>query len=414
MEVEMAPPWKSTNKTVSVSTGSQSPPITFSTTYIPPHLPTSAVITPVALFASMARCAALRRVAPAITAALVTGSTALLEVLVDDNGPDFNVEADIDDLADFEHTGLAGRVGNGFTDVYMSVLGYAWRDLASALVSTGGRLADFIYDGVPIAGYGVALVEAKGSLSASATQPNVTARARNGYKTQVEKHLGASSVAGQIVHGYAVSFGAVPPRLGATSHVVQTSPPSIPAVFPPSPAGSAAIPLTTPVAARLAFGNYRAVFMLANAPVIFYHLDRLTNRPSPQIPLRDQIFERRQSGDRWFLVGRNPEFQHTIASGWRNIFAIEEAVAESFLNQLAAYLRTSDGGAARAMFSLPTHDPALLLPPEHPSKQSYLLYPDGFALLIDWLPSTEARTWSKDGGLGPPHPLSSDPPVLVR
>src|SRR5262249_34491060 len=108
---------------------------------------------------------------------------------------------------------------------------------------------------------------------------------------------------GQIVHGYAVGFGAEPGVPGAFLHVGETG---VPASASPSPAGGGASGGGTgdgggTVSAPTAFGNYQAVFRLAGAPSVAATIDAVRGGTARRIELRPERFERFRYDDLSFL-----------------------------------------------------------------------------------------------------------------
>ncbi|GLS42697.1 hypothetical protein [Methylobacterium brachythecii] len=402
----MAPPWTTSKKTVSAiptTNDRLSKSRTPITGYAPPSPPSTIDFVPSALFASMAKCAAIRRVAPAVSAALVTSSAALLGNLVDDAGSSFDLSSDFEAIADFERTGLTGRLGGGFADLCMAKMGYAWLDLSSELLpGLAGRLGDFIYDGPATGGHGVVLAEAKATNASSVTAGDVKGIADRGYRNQVDPHVGAVTVpgAGKIFHGYAVCLGAAPGVRGGLGHIVETAVATSPGGSGGTPAGGGS-PVATTVGARLAIANYRAVFNLIDAPVLYGCLDRLLGSPGPFSEYESQEFLRFRYGDRWLLTGSDPTFCRWPRGELVPPLMLAEEIAEPLLEQISRILRTKarhwDG---LPPFVLPSLPPIFCPDDAGPAGFRYVLAPDGLASPVDGYDEMTRRTWTVHGGLG--------------
>ncbi|MDL2403108.1 hypothetical protein [Rhizobium mayense] len=209
----MSTPWTTSIKQLGPVRNPEPPANPHAGSFAPPGFGT-VTMAPLDLFKSIARCTALTRSSPALVAALLTSSRALLEFLVDDAT---NVIAFIDDvtnLADSERTALSGRMGAGITDQTMEMLGFVWRDVTEELIASAGPLADYVYEDSTGT---LVLAEAKGSITTGATQSGTDIRARNAYRRQVDPYaytypLGAKGgpSVGLIEHGYAMAFAALP------------------------------------------------------------------------------------------------------------------------------------------------------------------------------------------------------------
>ncbi|MBB3902818.1 hypothetical protein [Methylobacterium brachythecii] len=349
----------------------------------------------------MARCAAIRSIAPAVSAALASGTRDLVGALVDDAGKSFDLTADFDAMADFEKTGLTGRLGGGFTDLCMAKLGYAWMDLASNLLpGHSGRLGDFIYDGPATGGHGVVLVEAKATCASSVTATDVKGTAERGYRNQVDPYVGSTSIpgVGTIFQGYAVCLGAAPGVAGGFGHVVETAVATVPGG---SGGGGGSSAAATLVGGRLAISNYRAVSNLINAPVLFAHLEQLLGRSASIAGHEQQRFLRLKVGDQWFLTGSAPSFDHWPSPGTVPPFMLDEAVAEPLLNQISLIVRQG----RRPWDGLPT----FLLPttpesfgPDATGRFPFVRFPDGLAYVVGKIDAVSSRVWTPLEGLGPP------------
>lgn len=406
----MGTPWTTSTKRLSPVDHPEAPLNTPTGTFIPPSLH-PVHVTSIDLFKSIARCSALSRSSASLVAALIGSSRALLEFLVDDATSVIAFLDEVTDLADAERTALSGRMGAGITDQTMEMLGFVWRDVAEQLIGSASPLADYVYENP--AGE-LVLAEAKGSITNAASQAGVDTVARNAYHRQVDPYVykrppgakGRPSI-GLIEHGYAVAFAALPgpatpsPPLitaGAFLAIAQTDPTlSTSHVGGTMHSGSSSnIPLTAPVSApqrfALRLGNYRAVFLLANAPAVVNMIDDLLLERD--VSARPQIFLRVRCDNDDFLIGIDPTYPpidglEFYLHGW--IFAIELSAANRFLEQLT---NLSNQNFAHTMQVLP----AVRATPDPP--QSFLLSPDGFAMLRrDRSTVTHEVTWNAQSGL---------------
>ncbi|AJD43564.1 hypothetical protein RGR602_PB00022 (plasmid) [Rhizobium gallicum bv. gallicum R602sp] len=361
----------------------------------------------------------MARASPGVVAALIASSRALLEILVDDTTTVVAFLEDITDLSDSERTALSGRVGAGITDQTMEMLGFVWRDVAEQLIGSSVALADYVYESATGA---LVLAEAKGSITSAATQGGADSTAHNAYLRQVQPYVylsppgpkGGPSV-GFIEHGYALAFAArpghapgptapPPPAIAADAFlaVAETDPT---AIAPTAGAGpgtgtalSVQIPPPPPPARThepqsfdLRLGNYRAVFLLANAPSVVAKIDAvlLKSDISPGI----QSFVQVVCGDRSFLIGIDPTFPSIDAlrphlSGW--VFAVALGPAEKFLHQLA---NAFNQGFSRAV---PVQQ---LVRGGGEKPPPFIMSPDGFAMLRrDATFETHEVTWNPGNG----------------
>ncbi|MFK0206323.1 hypothetical protein [Agrobacterium sp. NPDC090283] len=309
---------------------------------------------------------------------------------------------------------MSGRMGAGVTDQTMEMLGFVWRDVAEELIGSSTPLADYLYENAAGA---LVLAEAKGSISNAASQTGVNTRARNAYHRQVDPYVythppgpkGAASI-GLIEHGYAVALAALPgpttpspPVITADAFlaVAETDPSLSSSPLGASSGGgvtsttsSPNLPLKTPMydpqRFALRLGNYRGVFLLANAAAV---VDAIDSVRLGREPARRQTFLRVQCGNEDFLIGLDPTFPPISAlepylRGW--IFAIALSAADTFLDQLA---NASNPNFARAMQIHPLVQ-ALADPP-----RPFLLSPDGFAMLRrDATVATHELIWDAQSG----------------
>lgn len=229
----------------------------------------------------MARTALMSGAPPLLLRAQLLAAATSVDFFVDEGTHVLVFSNDIGHLNGPERTALAGRIGAGVCDLYMESLRYVWRDQASALISTRRPLGDFLYEGGAVAGCGVALAEAKGSLQRRGVHANQRV-ADAAYHRQVEAHLGYSTPAGPVLHGYAVGLSAA---LGRPAYlcIAETAVPvalSGGVASPEDPGSDAAVPVSLPgevgspedsvhetvdyrvVSLSTALGNYATVLQL--------------------------------------------------------------------------------------------------------------------------------------------------------
>ena len=404
----MATPWTTSAKDIDLSNDSRhyNRYVPVSAGFTAPLLVSSLTCGPQALFAAMAKAQALRTANAAIVAALVRAATALVEAIVDDAGNRFDLTPETDMLENTVRHALSGSVGAGICHLYMVALGYVWQDFAANVISTTGKLADFAYDGGPASGHGIVLAEAKGSFSGKVDPSQVKKTADSAYQNQVDGHIAAwtSNRSAQIVHGYAIAFGAQPDAVRKTAspphamlHVAETDQPT--AAFVASGAGADVAVANT----ALALGNYRAAFMLARAPLVVDVIDWLRTGRSPAQPSPEyQTFHVIAAGGREFWVGEpegHPDgwaYRHLRPSGPRR-FAVEATVARRFLSALSGMLQQgmapgTIGSEAVKPLELP------VLQPQLAGDNEALWFPDGLASIARTGVRGQLR-WSPKRGL---------------
>ena len=274
----------------------------------------------------------------------------------------------------------------------MEMMGYIWRDVAEELIdSMGKKLADYVYENA--AGQ-LVLAEAKGSITTSASQAGSNIRALKAYKLQVDPYVyiyprgarGHPSV-GLISHGYAVAFSALPGPIGSPTAVIPAD--AFLAIAETQITGSSSASgvdttgadqgLTDqapdkgqePPSYPLRLGNYRGVFLLANAPNVVAVIEALLSQAI--VEEATQTFRLYRCSDRLFLIGSGPTYEAVdrlpvFLDGW--LFAIELQSAEEFLGRLV------NSWMKGAMTILPLVRAAGGQPPP-----PYLLSPDGFAMI---------------------------------
>ncbi|EJT01460.1 hypothetical protein [Rhizobium sp. CCGE 510] len=371
----MATPWAKTHKDLKPRRHGVSTTHTKRGSFVPPAIPSTFSFHAPDLFQSIARCTAMKRAPVGLTTALLVSCRPLLRYLVDDIAAVFAFIDDVKDLADAERTAFSGRVGAGVTDLFMQSLGgYVWRDVSEQLIKrpAKGGLADFVYEYV--SGEHV-LVEAKGSITTSASQSGADSRAKSAFAAQVDPYVyrvpppmaaGGGPFA-SIEHGYALAFAAMPgATTSATAAFVAVAEPAH-GTGPATPTTSSTV--TTMVSTALRRGNYRAVFLLANAPNVVNAIDSFDDDPDAE--RQNQGFWIVACGGEDFLIGRDPIFPEiedipNTCDGW--IFAVNLNSGRDFLKVLAAPSGSSTQSqiAARVPFS---------------SSASFIESEDGFAML---------------------------------
>ena len=410
----MSTPWTTSVKDINLSKSSRhsNPHVPVSAGFTPPSVISTLSCGPQALFTAMAKAQALRTANAAIVAALERGASALVEAIVDDAGAGFDLAPEADMLENTVRRALSGSVGAGVCHLYMVSLGYVWQDFAAEVISTSGKLADFAYDGGAASGHGIVLAEAKGSFSDKVDVVRVRKTADDAYKKQVHDHIAArtKNSSAQVVHGYALAFGAQPDAVRRTAsaphamfHLAETDPRPVAASgTPPARGGAGAAGGAGAVDAALALGNYRAVFMLARAPLVVNAIDFVRTGRRPVEGPEDQRLSSVWAGGHEFWLG-DPEGH---PDGWRfrdlfppggGAFAIEATVADRFLNLLTGMIREArDAGpiASRRTprLELPVVEPRLFADDEA------VWFPDGLA----WIGKIERREklrWSPIKGL---------------
>jgi hypothetical protein len=258
---------------------------------------------PIALAASIARTATLRIAPAAMLARWRDAALAEVEWLIED-GATFALSTYIDLLADAERTFFAGRVGAGVTDLFMSALGYTWRDNAACLSATLAPHADFIYDGGSVSGHGVVLAEARGSFAANVSSVGIDRQAKNKYSRQVKPYVAIMSPYGKVIHGYSIAFGAKPGTPSAFLSVTETQI-SMPRGRPGPPAAPTPALSPGPIPTSLILASHRSNFVLMDAPRVVTWIDWVrTGGDRPDDTSTDD-----HSSLAWTLFGSSKDFR---------------------------------------------------------------------------------------------------------
>lgn len=333
----MAAPWTATSKFVALSgqTG-RTHPAAPGPSFVPAPLTPAISFPPPVLYAALAKTTALGSASAPLLAALTRSDQALIEAIVDDVGVDFLFTADAAQLGPDIRKALAGRIGAALCHIYMDQLGYSWVDYANAYITTPSPLADFLYDGVSLGSTGLALAEAKGSLSVAASVRTVKATADSAYTRQVTPHLGATTPVGRIEYGCAIASAILPARHwtpGRTScflHVTQT--------VPPVAGGGGAVPPAAPALAGdvlevnslLALRNYRAVFRLIDAPFMVDFIDSVIAGQAFGREVVQRFGRLMTDGPNRWIVGDGSRYPAALSYNRANrlvtgeVFALEE------------------------------------------------------------------------------------------
>lgn len=347
----MAAPWLSNSKSISLSGHTAlTHPSCPARGFVPAPLKASLSFPPSKLYAALAKTTTLGSANMALTSALLRSDQALIETLVDDIGSDFVFTPEMAHLGSDMRKSLIGRIGAALCHLYLDQLGYAWLDYADRYITTKSPLGDFLYDGGSIGSQGLALAEAKGSMTTSASASAVKTRADNAYNRQVSGHLGQTTSAGSIEYGCAIASAILPASAwspGTPScflHITETARLS-PAVPPTgglsmgggggNPDGSGGDDGTRDfpsVSCRIALRNYQAVFRLINAPYLVDFIDAVLAGEADDMEF-EQPFGRMTGPDdreQWIVgyplghpLGRWYERANTL-SGWGRCFALHE------------------------------------------------------------------------------------------
>ena len=415
-------------KTVALSGHTLHPqkPSPVSDGFAPPVMAGQISFRPEALAAAMARTLMLRPAPPALLLQWARSQLVQIEYLVAD-GAQFALSPDITSLADAERPAFAGRVGAGVTDILMNALGYVWRDNGSCLTAVPGARADFIYAGGAVASHGVVLAEAHGSFAQDVTASRMSREARSKYNRQVKPHIASSCIHGKIIHGYAIAFGSNPTSHNTLLHVAETK------IKKPRPrkkqtAPQVLAPVPGIVPTSLVLASHRANFLLMGASNVVAWIDWLRGaRERPDENAISQFIAVEITGKRflvaaeyllpylpWAFIDRqeaaNFVWRRAVFERWRdwlgivprNIFAMEEFAAKSFLSALPGLI---DGPPEQIplTLNLPDLEPIGLFDtrPDRRDERDSERYPvvqfrDGLALLGKLPRSSplDPRSWS--------------------
>ena len=394
---------------------------------------------PLALAAAVARTATTWDDAPKeLLDGLQQSALVELETLLED-GSTFALKSYFKFLADTAGLQFAAKVGAGITHLYMEALGYEWRANAVCLSSSLDPHADFIYDGGNAAGHGMVLAEAHGSFAKDVTAGKITSAARRKYKKQVKPYIAATSIFGEVIHGYSIAFGAKPTVAGSFLSVSETRISKPRKKFGAAPAGpkEGERPEGTPT--PIVLSTHRSNFMLMGVPEVVDWIDWLRaaddvapeREPVPLLRLQyagrtyltSVPWVRRSGAPPWWIEEfldhpywwRMARHQHVRASqrqaaglAW---FAIEEKGGAEFLNGLSAVIR-SGRRQMPSSFVLPTFDPvgfglldgdraAPSVRDEGDRSYDYTQFRDGLALLGDPFRgrARDVVLWSPEGGV---------------
>jgi hypothetical protein len=389
----MAPPWQSRAKRVD-GIAHRAQPARLNLSFSAPIPLQRISFSPKQLYGSVARTKALPGAPLDLVRALAASARMLIEQLVDNTPPDFAFTSSVLLFADAMRTSFSGDIGAGITDRYMESLGYVWRDNARSIVPTG-EVADFVYDGPPTGAAGVVLAEAKGSITPTVTPNAIASTVSDGYRRQVEPHIGTAPHGTTILHGYAVGIASRPGDPISYIHVEEPS--------ASSSASSGGGPASSPGGGTsgrptsddsegdgkklgdderkdgertgrpnpaVALGNYRSVFALIEAETVVHVIDNIRSpgeRTKEKLP--SQSFIRVKEGSDSYLIGVDSHGSTKCGP-----FAIHEKVARKFLGQLRF-----DSPVEKQSFNLPIFPNAV--PGDKEKGSNIELFPDGLALL---------------------------------
>lgn len=414
-------------------------PSSVSPNFTAPAVCTNLSFRPLALAAAVARTATTWDDAPKeLLDGLKQSALVELETLLED-GSTFALKSYFKFLADTAGSQFAAKVGAGITHLYMEALGYKWRANAVCLSSSLDPHADFIYDGGNAAGHGIVLAEAHGSFAKDVTAGKITSAARRKYKKQVKPYIAATSIFGEVIHGYSIAFGAKPTVAGSFLSVSETR-----ILKPKQKSGTAPAgpkegerPKGTPT--PIVLSTHRSNFMLMGVPEVVDWIDwlRAADGIAPeresvpllrlQYPGRTYLTSvplvQRSGAPPWWIeeffdhpyrwrMARHPHVRASQrqAAGLAR-FAIEEKGGTEFLNGLSAVIR-SGRRQMPSSFVLPTFDPigfgfldgdrtAPSVRDEGDRSYNYTQFRDGLALLRDPFRgrARDVVLWSPEGGV---------------
>lgn len=356
------------------------------------------LFSPLELFGAAARCSHLHTINPAAVTPESLMIAALLEQHVDDVKSDFAIEASADSFKDFIKSYFAGTVAAGLAYLAMINDGYVWSDHFENL--GGGfsgtlKTPDFVFAG---GGTGVALVEAKGSRSASPSA--FEARVRDGYIDQVEPHLGHAVGGVQASHGYCIG-----------AYLRSTTKADLRIHHTAVPAAANGGGSDAPSIAAIQRGNFATAFSMAHseelgeairhgegpADIPFFRFEWrgrawLTSYGLGGFRLRAGYFV----DDFGLYLRRRPRWDIGGRAGPSFSYAIEEKIA---LTALRRFLGGAFRGAEReGLMDMPT------LPFEGSADIGEVsdgtAFPDGLAILGAEARPTEVRpvVWDRDSG----------------
>jgi hypothetical protein len=256
-------PWTTQSKDISITSTTDHPSNNAALIGRPPGV-TNIQFTPAEFFGAAARCCYSNVINPALVTPESVMIKSLVEQHVDDGKANFSIEPSADDFVDYAKSFFAGTVAAGLAYLAMIKDGYTWSD---HFKNIGGgnsnvrRSPDFVF---ARHGYGdVALVESKGTRSGTAGAFDSTVD--DGYRKQVEPHLGYLIGAATATHGYCIGSYLTSPTRGELNvhytDLVTVSPSS----------GASAGPGSTASVQR---HNYATAFLLAHSESLAQQIRR--------------------------------------------------------------------------------------------------------------------------------------------
>ncbi len=321
------------------------------------------------LSTSIARVTALTPASPALVSALCDGKRRLLDALLDKSQTPLSFTSEVEYLADASRTAFSGDFGAGVTDLYMTAMGYYYRCNGRELIHTAGKICDFIYDGPPTHMSGVVLAEAKGSIANTTTLASVTRAAQDGYRNQVDPHVGTTEPTSslKLLHGYAIGIGTQPRPSHCDMHVEETGPATLvmaagPAAGGPTPtlpynpgssggrggaSGGAGSPtLFSQPDARVALPNFRGIFRMLGAERAIEAINAVTNGTSAaKAGVGTQDFVAVQWRDGFFVTTSLTPPISRGSQTWSHVpFGLRLEVTTQFLGRLRDLSNTLSAG----------------------------------------------------------------------
>lgn len=316
----------------------------------------------------------------------------LMEQHVDDSSNDFAILPTADTFKDYAKSYFAGTVAAGISYLAMIRDGYVWSDHfenVSGGSSSTKRTPDYVFAGT---GSGVALMESKGSRSASSSAFDRTID--DGYAGQVEPHLGHAVGGATATHGFCIG-AYLRSTTKAELRIHYTAAPVAGAT------GSAGDPGTISSVQR---HSYATAFRLAHSERLSQQLRSGDSGPDSTIPFfrfhwrkRNWLtsFELAYPIYPYYWQSYSLQYRFGLHSGskLRMAFAVEETIGVAALNQ---FLGGGEPGG------VPIELRSLILGEEVASGEgpAGAVFPDGLAILSveKELERTEQVVWDRARG----------------
>ena len=346
--------------------------------------------TPTDFFGAAARCLHLHVINPALASPEAKIISALVAQHVDDTSLDFAILSTADNFKDYAKSYFSGTVAQGLAYLLMINDGYVWTDHFENEKKKGPgkgntkatRSPDFVF---ARPGYGdVALMESKGTRSAT-TLNGFDPTVDDGYKGQVEPHLGYMIGSSTATHGFCVGAWLTSPTK-AEFKVHHTD--AVSAV--PSPGTGVG------GTASVQQGNYATVFQLAHSVGLADQVR--VGRTDDRIP----FYQFSWLGREWlthrleltgFRMPVGPPWVQLVEPVWPYYslpdfyFALEKNICEQILNGLARETIPEYGFELNLI-------PKELIAAAHESRSS--IFPDGFAIAnAQYISPLQYVEWSR-------------------